>query len=118
MRWPGPPSAWPRTSRASRAPAAGARRPGGGPPRASRREAGVSALDALAWPAERLAEAIESVARRSGWRVAAGGDLPLPRGDAAAWIAQCAQAAGVDSEDVAFRYASIGGELAALGPAV
>ena len=78
----------------------------------------MSALDALAWPGERLAEAIESVARPSGWRVAAGGDLPLPRGDAAAWIAQCAQAAGVDCEDVAFRYASIGGELASLGPAV
>src|SRR5436190_261596 len=78
----------------------------------------MSALDAVTWSGGRLAEAIETVARRNGWRVDGDRELPPPRGGAAGWLGQCAAAAGVDCEAVSFRYAWIDHELPALGPAV
>ena len=67
-------------------------------------------LDALAWPAERLGEALSTLARRSGLEPAKL-DLPEPRGAAAGeleiWIGAAAAAMGLEAEPVEAAYGEV-----------
>lgn len=66
----------------------------------------------IAWPVERLAEAIEAIARARHW-LAHDTSSATP-----ASIGPAAEAAGVEAEAVSLRYASVDGELRSLGAAL
>jgi len=85
----------------------------------------ADSLDALHWPLDRLGDALESLARRSGLLVRSAG-IPNPPADLsphdadsrARWIDAAAEQLGLEAQSVDTTYAEAGAFVRAAGPAL